>query len=64
MQQEDYNSLMKLPWEPTKESHKNILPKCPKCDEPYCGDGVNLCTECDTTNERKVLKPSVQFSSF
>ena len=64
MQQEDYNSVMKYPWEITRKPHNEKLPDCPRCGEPYCGDGVNLCTECDTTNERNVLKSSVQFSSF
>jgi len=36
MQQEDYNSVMKYPWEITR-----------KCGEPYCGDGTQLCVECN-----------------
>ena len=50
MQQEDYNSVMKYPWEIAREPRDERLPECPNCGEPYCGDGVQLCVECDACN--------------
>lgn len=47
MQQEDYNSMMRHPFERTKSEPVN-LPICPKCKEKYLGDGVKLCVECDS----------------
>ena len=47
MQQEDYNSVMKYPWEITRKPHNEKLPDCPRCGEPYCGDGTQLCVECN-----------------
>ena len=47
MQQEDYNSVMKYPWEIIRKPHNEKLPDCPRCGEPYCGDGTQLCVECN-----------------
>ena len=47
MKQEDYNEMMRYPWE-RKASKCEPLPKCPKCGEEYCGDGVAPCIECAT----------------
>lgn len=43
--QELLNSIMRNPGEP-RSSTAPVLPKCPKCGERYCGNGVQLCTEC------------------
>lgn len=53
MHQEDYNSVMKHPWEITREPRNNKLPECQNCGEPYCGDGIQLCTECEARNGDK-----------
>jgi hypothetical protein len=29
------------------------LPKCPKCMEPYMGDGIALCVECAAAERRE-----------
>ena len=47
--QELLNSIMREPGE-TKRSAAPELPACPQCGERYCGDGVQLCTECATPN--------------
>jgi len=44
VRQEDFNDMMRLPWEVPRANAK--LPKCPKCDESYCGDGKCPCLEC------------------
>lgn len=46
MRQEDYNSMMRYPWESDYREDAKKLPLCPKCGEEYCGDGVNPCIEC------------------
>lgn len=46
LSQEDYNSMMRYPWESSKSSLKQPINKCPQCGYNYCGDGKNLCTEC------------------
>lgn len=43
--QELLNSLMRNPGE-ARAIATPVLPECPKCGERYCGDGVQLCTEC------------------
>ena len=45
MNQEDYNEMMRYPGE-TYTVKVAPLRRCPKCGEPYCGDGVIPCTEC------------------
>ncbi len=45
MNQEALNAMMRYPWE-VDRSVKSQLPKCPKCKERYCGDGVQLCVDC------------------
>lgn len=42
--QELLNSMMRDPGEKRADAAK--LPLCPQCGERYCGDGVQLCTEC------------------
>ena len=51
--QELLNSMMREPGE-AKRSAAPALPSCPQCGERYCGDGVQLCTEC--------AAPNVEFS--
>lgn len=43
--QELLNSIMRNPGE-NRATAAPVLPKCPRCEERYCGDGVQLCTEC------------------
>lgn len=43
--QELLNSMMRAPGEATKTAAP-VLPVCPRCGERYCGNGVQLCTEC------------------
>ncbi len=43
--QELLNSIMRNPGE-NRVTAAPVLPKCPRCEERYCGDGVQLCTEC------------------
>lgn len=47
--QELLNSIMRNPGE-TRATAATALPKCPQCGERYCGDGVQLCTECSAHN--------------
>lgn len=47
--QELLNSLMRNPGE-ARATATPGLPECPKCGERYCGDGVQLCTECAAPN--------------
>jgi len=49
--QELLNSMMREPGE-AKRSAAPALPSCPQCGERYCGDGVQLCTECAAPNAR------------
>lgn len=46
MNQDDYNGMMKLPWECGTPKSVN-LPSCPCCGEKYLGDGKELCIECE-----------------
>lgn len=46
MKQEDYNSMMKYPWENLIQQ-KRENKSCPKCGEKYLGNGIDLCAECD-----------------
>tara|TARA_R110002012_G_scaffold33595_2_gene98189 strand:- start:426 stop:578 length:153 start_codon:yes stop_codon:yes gene_type:complete len=48
MRQEDYNSMMKFPWETKSKQEEIKMPKCPKCNYEYLGDGIDLCTECQS----------------
>lgn len=45
--QELLNSIMREPGERPRKS-AIVLPTCPECGERYCGDGVQLCIECET----------------
>jgi hypothetical protein len=47
MRQEELNAMMRYPGERSPKT-KSALPPCPKCGEPYCGDGVSPCAECAT----------------
>lgn len=47
--QELLNSIMRTPGE-SRATAAPALPKCPRCEERYCGDGVQLCTECVASN--------------
>lgn len=47
--QELLNSIMREPGE-AKQAAAPVLPPCPQCGERYCGDGVQLCTECAVPN--------------
>ena len=47
--QELLNSMMREPGE-AKRPAAPALPSCPQCGERYCGDGVQLCTECAAPN--------------
>jgi ribosomal protein L37AE/L43A len=51
MQQEDYNSMMRYPWERV-EKPKIEWPKCPSCGEEYSGDGITECVECKNNEVR------------
>jgi hypothetical protein len=44
--QEFLNSMMRLPWEVDRKKSASALPCCPQCGERYCGDAVQLCTDC------------------
>lgn len=45
MRQEDYNDMMRLPWETQSRQTAN-LPRCPACGERYLGNGIEPCIEC------------------
>jgi len=45
MKQEDYNEMMRYPWERTTKKAME-LPICPACKNRYCGDGTSLCADC------------------
>lgn len=47
--QELLNSIMRNPGD-LRKAEAARLPQCPKCGERYCGDGVQLCTECEAAN--------------
>jgi len=49
MRQEDYNSMMRYPWE-RMEAKRTELLKCPSCGEKYCGNGVENCADCEKNN--------------
>jgi hypothetical protein len=51
MKQEDYNDMMRYPWEGVKQPSPPSLPRCPQCGVRYCGNGVYLCIECATTTQ-------------
>lgn len=53
--QEDYNSMMRHPWE-TVKPRRAELPQCPKCGERYCSNGVQLCIECATEAQLELRK--------
>lgn len=42
--QEALNAMMRNPGE--RKASPAPLPVCPQCGERYCGDGVDLCLEC------------------
>jgi len=46
MQQEDYNAMMRYPWERLGRPREQVLPECPMCGEKYLSDGVSLCADC------------------
>lgn len=48
--QELLNSMMLNPGERAQRIAQP-LPACPQCHERYCGDGVQLCTECAAPND-------------
>ena len=50
--QELLNSIMRAPGEAAKTAAP-ALPVCPRCGERYCGNGVQLCTECAAFNATK-----------
>jgi hypothetical protein len=45
MKQEDLNEMMRFPGEVARAAKTKLL-LCPTCCESYCGDGVEVCTEC------------------
>jgi hypothetical protein len=49
--QELLNSIMRNPGE-TRRNAAPVLPVCPRCGERYCGDGVQMCTECAASNDQ------------
>ena len=54
MQQEDYNKMMRYP----HESNRQVLAhweKCPSCNENYCGNGIDRCTDCEIVTAEQVL---------
>jgi len=57
MDQEFYNSMMRLPGEANRLSPTS-LPLCPKCREKYCGDGNQLCTECAVNSKNNNHQPT------
>ena len=49
MNQEDYNEMMRFPWEVSDVKFcKTTWLTCPSCKENYAGDGISLCTECQS----------------
>lgn len=46
MKQEDYNSIMKYPWEISRSYAASDLKKCPNCEFEYLGNGIDLCVDC------------------
>lgn len=48
--QELLNSMMRHPGEVQRKASP-ALPQCPECGERYCGDGLQLCTECAVPNK-------------
>jgi hypothetical protein len=52
MRQEDYNDMMRFPWE-SRQANRPVWSTCPTCKENYTGDGVNLCVECKHETENK-----------
>ena len=48
--QELLNSMMRHPGEAQRKASPT-LPQCPTCGERYCGDGLQLCTECAAPNK-------------
>ena len=49
MNQEDYNEMMRFFWEVSDVKFcKTTWLTCPSCKETYAGDGISLCTECQS----------------
>lgn len=48
MKQEDYNAMMRYPGERYERRNLAALPTCPQCGERYMGDGIVVCTECQS----------------
>lgn len=46
MRQEDFNDMMRLPWE-REQKKAAALPTCPICNQPYMGDGKKPCVDCE-----------------
>ena len=55
--QELLNSIMRNPGE-TRRNAAPVLPVCPRCGERYCGDGVQMCTECAASNAAYPTHPT------
>jgi hypothetical protein len=53
MRQEDYNEMMRYPWEPKPKPYQRLWQQCPKCNKNYAGDGMVLCTECQHIDEQE-----------
>jgi hypothetical protein len=57
--QELLNSMMRHPGEAQRKASP-ALPQCPKCGERYCGNGLQLCTECAAPNTEVKQAKEVQ----
>lgn len=57
MNQEDYNEMMRYPWEPIKIK-KIEWQRCPACGGHYCGDGVQPCIECAAPDKANTALPA------
>lgn len=53
MRQEDYNDMMRRLDEVGRKTSHHALPKCPVCNEAYCGDGRVLCLDCSALATKK-----------
>lgn len=53
MKQEEYNDMMRLPWEIKKENSLT-WEKCPACGDNYCGNGADKCIDGEIVTPEQV----------
>ena len=51
MRQEDYNSMMRYPWDRSDIGESSELPLCPCCGNEYLGDGFEQCADCESKKQ-------------